>query len=90
MEANTMMNSMRHDENGFNMRTINLENLGHFFCNNSPIINGGNKETAYVAICVYGTTIAPLSKIILPNVNVHNGITTAMIKFPNILLTCGG
>lgn len=76
MVANTIMNSIKQEENGFKILTISFENFGSLFCKNTPITKGGNKPRAIFATFEYGTTIAPLSKIVRPKVNVQNGIVT--------------
>lgn len=74
--ANTIMNSISREENGFKILTISFENFGCFLCSISPINKGGNKATAKEATFRYGTTIAPLSNMVRPRVNVQNGIVT--------------
>lgn len=74
MIAKTMMNKMRIIDTGFKIRTRTRATRGKNFCINNPIANGITKPKAMVKIFEYGTPRLARSKIIFPNVKIHNGI----------------
>lgn len=72
--ANITMNTISKADNVFRIRVKNLAALGKYRWISNPIVNGIIKAMMYVNSVLYGTRKFPLSNIVLPSVNSHNGI----------------